>query len=221
LVLRAIRDKDTYLKLHARLELIVANIKMSTPTLIKLSEDLKRQLETIKSDERYNKREITKLRDVIDTLTLEFLKQDKLEKSDSDGLRDQITFNRKAAQELEVESGSCSQLERNVEQIKVEKELKDRELIRAKNKLRSLKNDWAIEDLAIQDASKRFSEAQSKLKEFQVLCEQAKNERNKYVNHIQSSSQRAAEMKEKLKILSNEIEILRQEIFAKDRDLAV
>lgn len=181
MVLRAIRDKDVYLKLHARLELTVANIKMSTPNIMKQAEDLKRQLEAVKVDERYYKKETSILQEKIDALMLDFLKQDKLEKADSENLRMIIEENRDAAKELEVDSANCAQLSRTVDQIKVENELKDRELIRAKNKLRSLKNDWAIEDLAIQDASKRLAEAQAKLKEFQLLYEQVKNERNKYV----------------------------------------
>jgi len=38
---------------------------------------------------------------------------------------------------------------------------------------------------------------------------------------IQSTLQRIAEMKEKVKVLVNEIEILRQEIIVKDRELTV
>jgi len=38
---------------------------------------------------------------------------------------------------------------------------------------------------------------------------------------IQSTLQRIAEMKEKVRVLVNEIEILRQEIITKDRELAV
>merc|ERR1719258_94247 len=47
-----------------------------------------------------------------------------------------------------------------------------------------------------------------------------KNERSKYVAMIQSSSQDLSEKKEKLKILQNEVEILRMESAAKDRSLA-
>merc|ERR1719161_776399 len=46
-----------------------------------------------------------------------------------------------------------------------------------------------------------------------------KNERNKYVAMIQSSSQHLSEMKEKLKILQNEVEILRMESAGKDKAL--
>jgi seryl-tRNA synthetase len=47
-----------------------------------------------------------------------------------------------------------------------------------------------------------------------------KNERNKYVNLIQSSSQALAEMKEKIRILNNELEILRNEGVSKDKALS-
>ena len=46
-----------------------------------------------------------------------------------------------------------------------------------------------------------------------------KNERNKCVNLIQTSTQKAAEMKEKIKILQNEIEILRTEVSKKDKSV--
>merc|ERR1740130_2339177 len=59
-----------------------------------------------------------------------------------------------------------------------------------------------------------------RLREFSVLYDVVKNERNKYVNLIQSSSQALAEMKEKIKILQNEVEILRNESLAKDRALS-
>ena len=69
------------------------------------------------------------------------------------------------------------------------------------------------------DLSKKFSETNSRLKEFSALYDVVKNERNKYVNLIQASSQALAEMKEKIKILQNEVEILRNESLAKDRAL--
>lgn len=46
-----------------------------------------------------------------------------------------------------------------------------------------------------------------------------RNARNKYVTQIQNSSQDLAEMKERIKILQNEVEILRNESSEKDRAL--
>ena len=56
-----------------------------------------------------------------------------------------------------------------------------------------------------------------RLKEFAKLYDVIKNERNKCVNLIQTSTQKAAEMKEKIKILQNEIEILRTAVMQKDK----
>lgn len=55
-----------------------------------------------------------------------------------------------------------------------------------------------------------------------VACcvQKMKNQRNKLANLTQSSSQALAEMKEKIKILQNEVEILRNESLAKDKALA-
>lgn len=51
------------------------------------------------------------------------------------------------------------------------------------------------------------------------MYEEVKNARNKYVSQIQNSSQDLAEMKERIKILQNEVEILRNESAEKDRAL--
>ena len=56
-----------------------------------------------------------------------------------------------------------------------------------------------------------------RLKEFAKLYDVIKNERNKCVNLIQTSTQKSAEMKEKIKILHNEIEILRTAVMQKDK----
>ena len=58
-----------------------------------------------------------------------------------------------------------------------------------------------------------------RLKEFAKLYDIIKNERNKCVNLIQTSTQKAAEMREKIKILQNEIEILRTAVTQKDRSV--
>merc|ERR1712048_881831 len=52
-----------------------------------------------------------------------------------------------------------------------------------------------------------------------TMYEVVKNERNKYMTQIQKSSQHLSEMKEKLKILQNEVEILRMESAFKDKKL--
>ncbi|KAI8922819.1 hypothetical protein BC831DRAFT_248972 [Entophlyctis helioformis] len=135
-------------------------------------------------------------------------------------LTEQIGANRKLEADLEEAASRCQELSRKVEEIKMEKDLRAREVIRIQSKVRAIKGDNAGKEISIIDASKRCTEAVNRLKDFGALYELVKNERNKYLNQIQSSTQRAAEMKEKIKILSNEIEILRHEIYNKDREVS-
>lgn len=65
--------------------------------------------------------------------------------------------------------------------------------------------------------TQQFTEMQQRLKEFAKLYDVIKNERNKIVNQIQTSTQISAEMREKIKILANEMEILRTAVAQKER----
>ncbi|KAJ3272865.1 hypothetical protein HDV01_005188 [Terramyces sp. JEL0728] len=220
LVLRVIREKDTFLKLYRRLELTVNNIKLSTPATIKHGIDLQRQLEAIKSDEKHYRKEVQRLRQAIDVCTYDFLQQDRIEKAGSEELEEQLMVNKKLEAELDTAIQEANMTARELEEMKMEKDLRSREVIRAQVRIRSLKNDNATQDIALVDSAKRCNETVTRVKEFMALYELVKNERNKYLNLIHSSTQRLAEMKEKIKILTNEIEILRHEMAHKDRDLA-
>merc|ERR1719248_540734 len=76
-----------------------------------------------------------------------------------------------------------------------------------------------MKQLEEDDLRKKHQEFSQRQKEFCTAYEVVKNERNKYVAQIVSSSQQLSEMKEKLKILQNEVEILRMESQMKDKQL--
>lgn len=65
-----------------------------------------------------------------------------------------------------------------------------------------------MKQLVIADLVKRCNDTNNRLKEFSALYDVVKNERNKYVNLIQASHQALAEMKEKIKILQNEVSLV-------------
>merc|ERR550537_863318 len=104
--------------------------------------------------------------------------------------------------------------------LSAQREIKAREASRAISHERETKEDLKMKELIILDLTKKCNETNNRLKEFSALYDVVKNERNKYVNLIQASSQALAEMKEKIKILQNEVEILRNESLAKDKALA-
>ncbi|XP_019623769.1 PREDICTED: coiled-coil domain-containing protein 146-like [Branchiostoma belcheri] len=100
-----------------------------------------------------------------------------------------------------------------------EREQKARDLQRAQLRYQRALEDLKTKQLSITDNQKKHQEMQVKLKDFAKMYDIIKNERNKIVNLIQTSTQRAAEMREKIKILQNEIEILRTAVNNKDRQL--
>ena len=65
-----------------------------------------------------------------------------------------------------------------------------------------------VKELLILDLTKKQQDTDLKLNTFIALYEEVKNARNKYVSQIQASSQDLAEMKERIKILQNEVDIL-------------
>jgi len=81
------------------------------------------------------------------------------------------------------------------------------------------KEELKVKELLILDLTKKAQETDIKLKSYIALYEEVKNARNKYVSSIQNSSQDLAEMNERIKILKNEVEILRTDSADRDRAL--
>lgn len=99
----------------------------------------------------------------------------------------------------------------------IERDNKAREYLKAEMRFHKAREDMKAKQHAIEDAAKKTAEMQTRLREFAKMYNVIKNERNKCVNLIQTSTQRAGEMREKIKILHNEIEILQQSANNKDR----
>ena len=86
--------------------------------------------------------------------------------------------------------------------------MKAREATRARTSEREAREQVKVKELVILDMSKKANEVRSRLKEFSALYDVAKNEKNKYINLLLSSSQTLAEMKEKTRILTNEVSVV-------------
>lgn len=122
----------------------------------------------------------------------------------------------------------CEQSDYRVEAVEVtrlaaikldEKEQKAREHLKAQTRYKRALEDLKTKDILIEDNRKKYREIKMKIKEHAKMYNIIKNERNKCVNKIQICTQRAAEMREKIKILQNEIEILRTSLAQKEKRL--
>ena len=106
---------------------------------------------------------------------------------------------------LSVEESRLSKL---IALLSAQRDLKSSEVTRLQGKEREARNHVRMKELVVLDLTKRCNEISNRLKEFSALYEVVKNERNKYSSLIQSSSQALAEMREKIRILGNEVNIL-------------
>jgi chromosome segregation ATPase len=192
---------------------------MSTPQILQQLEDCQIKLALRQREEKIEKQNVVTLKKEIDMCLFEFLKSEGGAKSERDKMIAQKELNRSMELELEKLIHQKTELTRTIDALVGECELKARDLIRIQSKHKSIMDDVNLKKMSISEASKRCTESVNRLKEFSMLYDVVKNERNKYVNQIQAATQRAAEMKEKIRILSNEIEILRHEIMNKDREL--
>ncbi|XP_067861472.1 coiled-coil domain-containing protein 146 [Heptranchias perlo] len=100
-----------------------------------------------------------------------------------------------------------------------ERDQKARDLMNIQQKRDRTIEELKGEKLGLQDSKKKNSAMLISIKNFVKVYQIIKNERNKYVNLIQSTAQISAEMREKIKILQNEMEILRTTTLLKDSQL--
>lgn len=104
--------------------------------------------------------------------------------------------------------------------IKAQRDIKARELARMAGEEKATGEESSLKSLQLTDLTKQAKEITGKLKQFSKLYDVVKSERNTYVSAIQASAQALAEMKERIKILHNEAEILQNESIEKDKALA-
>merc|ERR1711892_94329 len=119
----------------------------------------------------------------------------------------------------EQERATLVELSR-IRQIKEdEKEQKSRDLLRARERAERIVRELKQKELMLHDHKKRCLEIQLKQDDFAKLYDVIKNEKNKYVHMIQTSTQKAAELRDKLRVLANEVEILQNNASQRTKQL--
>ena len=189
------------------------------PGLEAQKHDQESELATYKAEGSRLKKQLKEMKQEVDVAIANFLRQEVVEKDKKEALERQM----KVIKDLEVQITKWAAEEhrqnKTIQILSAQREIKAREASKAASLEKETREEVQVKELVIVDLAKKFSETNNRLKEFSALYDVVKNERNKYVNLIQASSQALAEMKEKIKILQNEVEILRNESLAKDRAL--
>ena len=111
------------------------------------------------------------------------------------------------------------EIERQLTEASLIRDRKAREMASMKKKTLDAKIQAKEANLDYLDLCRKQEMISQRQKEFSELYEKVKLDRNRYVNTIQTSRQLIVELKEKIRILDNEVEVLRKEF--EDIDAAV
>ena len=214
--------KKTYEILEKQIKLkrgVADESKHAIPALESNLLDEQISLKLLKDEQKRIKAELKGLRHEVDVHIVELLQQEGVEQSKKRILEDILN-------EVESAEGEVVRLmaERKKQAtllgvLSAQRDVKAREGSRVDAKEKEARLLIVIKEHAILDLTKSCGELSNRFKEFSALYEVVKNERNKYVYLIQSSTQALAEMREKIRILQNEVEILGNESATKDKAL--
>mmetsp|Transcript_75619 Transcript_75619/g.130938 ORF Transcript_75619/g.130938 Transcript_75619/m.130938 type:complete len:926 (-) Transcript_75619:156-2933(-) len=181
--------------------------------------DLSKQTKSQEEEISRQKRLLEDIQGEVDLFIGAYLKQDSLEKDKKEEYELICQQMEEMQKELRNSKVEEQQWSAHFKTLASQREKLARDASTAHRLARETADEVSMKQLEEDDLRKKHQEISQKQKEFCTMYEVVKNERNKYMTSIQKSSQHLSEMKEKLKILQNEVEILRMESAFKDKQL--
>jgi chromosome segregation ATPase len=155
----------------------------------------------------------------MDALIAQYIREESVEKKHRSALAEVA----EVCAALEAERDAWHEEEilahKQITAIKVQREAKGREVEKTVAARKATIESSRMKELELSDLSKQLADVTGRLKQFGSLYDVVKTERNSYAQAIQASQQSTAEMRERLKILKNEVDILQNESGAKDKAL--
>lgn len=216
---RKVKEYNAALKRCKKAEMHLNNSLAQHPFLQRQLDEASRQVAVLKDDQRANDAAAAELRREVDVFISQFLNQESAEQEKQEWLRQLLDDIKGLEVELSEAVADDSAARKAVAALAAEREAAARESAKVLGQAHEVHEELKVKELVVLDLTKRLADTGVRLKDFSKLYDMVKSERNKYVNKIQSSQQALAETKEKIKILQNEVEILRAESALKDRAL--
>jgi len=218
---RTQREKEETVKLYRKAELTLAASKGLVPNLKFQLQDYQRLIANQHKEKRDQLKRLEELNRDIDIFINDFLQEEGLEKDKAAALAALLRENKELEAEFSMLMQQQQTLDRETFELGAKRDGKAREYAKAVTSRKETEEEIKVKDIIILDLSKRSQSLAQQIKELKELYELVKNEKNKTVNLIQTSQQALAEMKEKVGILQNEIEILQSETASKDKALTI
>eukprot|EP00898_Chlorokybus_atmophyticus_P003312 jgi/Chlat1/3982/Chrsp26S04044 len=217
---RRIKDKDLALKRLKRADAAFKALQSSVPMLASVKEQASAQLASLEAERARQAASLEEARVEAGAQRQVLAREEGLGKEAAEAVRKSAT----AVADLEREVVSLARAEaaarRRVSELDSARLRAAREAGHKAAQQREALEAVRVKDLVILDLKKKKRETASRLAATHALYNLVKNQRSNFVNLIQQSSQTLSEMKEKLKAVSSEADILREELAAKEKQLA-
>lgn len=188
--------------------------------------DIKKQLEEADERKEALKHDQKRQKEILERLNEEndIMKKNKMDKEDDK--KDKVSRLEEIMKDIQAAENDAAKkrvkeakLSKEMEWLSLKREYMARKASQNVSQAKETAEELKINELLLIDLKKRKQEIDFKLKSCIAMYDEVKNDRNKYVKQIQNSSQELAETKERIKILQNEVEILRSESAEKDKKL--
>eukprot|EP01062_Namystynia_karyoxenos_P003561 TRINITY_DN1128_c0_g1_i1.p1 TRINITY_DN1128_c0_g1~~TRINITY_DN1128_c0_g1_i1.p1 ORF type:complete len:990 (+),score=533.18 TRINITY_DN1128_c0_g1_i1:102-3071(+) len=216
---RIARDKEKALRECKRIEQAKSELASERAETRKQRDVLSRESAHIKATRRRWEAELEELKRDVDILINNFLKEEMTEKQSKTDL-DALD---KVIKTLEVDVASMHEKEttmnRKITDLGIQRENMSRESSKNQSQVLRARDELKVKEVVIKELQKRNSELKTRLDQLTDMYSVVKRERSNKAAQIQSASQAMSETQEKIKILENELEVLRRESQNKDREL--
>ncbi|KAJ3326963.1 hypothetical protein HDU76_012471 [Blyttiomyces sp. JEL0837] len=127
---------------------------------------------------------------------------------------------RNLEQEIMAYKDEASKMRKLIYSLEKDRDKSINEASKIEQDLVSREEELKIKEMMIFDSRKKIADFERKLKEQQTLYENVRADRNLYSKNLVESQDEINEMKRKLKIMSHQVEQLKEEIASKEAGLA-
>eukprot|EP00946_MAST-07B_sp_MAST-7B-sp1_P003352 g3352.t1 len=121
--------------------------------------------------------------------------------------------------DIHVYAQEAAKQRKLIYQLEKERERLGSDAAEVEARYQKVVDEVKLKEMQITDMGKKVTESEQKLKQQQQLYEAVRSDRNLYSKNLIESQDEIAEMKRKFKIMSHQIEQLKEEITAKDHAL--
>jgi chromosome segregation ATPase len=216
---KTLRDKEQGLKTFKKLEQTKADLKNEAEMFRKQLEILHREEARLKQQRAKANQDLEDLKREVDVLINHFLREEIKEQRCNNDKIEMNNLIRKMEEDVNTRASEEQQLRREASAFSIRREQMSRDCSRNVGKLNLAESELKVKDVVLQEFNKRFEDLEQRRKAIMEHYSRVKRERSAKSQLIQTNQQTMSETQEKIKILENELEVLRRESLIKDQDL--